>query len=173
MLRSSESRHAGERHGRARRSGVARRTAVGARHRPPVRCEDHGEEAHCDVVHHRVRRRGRAPGWRTVAPSRTTRASVACRALRRGTVTTRPAGASGSRTGAASVSTGAAAARRRPTWSLWTAGVRGSTVVRHRHSSLSPKMRRTPPKGRSCLRNPAASYSPRGSTPKYHRRWQS
>jgi hypothetical protein len=65
-------------------------------------------------------------------------------------------------------------------------GVGGwSTVGRHRYSSLGPywsgrpkfqqgpKMQRTPRKGRSCLRNPAASYSPRGSTPKYHRRWQS
>lgn len=33
------------------------------------------------------------------------------------------------------------------------------------------KSRKDPFRGPFCLRNPAASYSPRESTPKYHRRW--
>jgi hypothetical protein len=33
------------------------------------------------------------------------------------------------------------------------------------------KRRKGPSRGPSSLRNPAASYSPRGSLPKYHRRW--
>ena len=66
------------------------------------------------------------------------------------------------------------------TWEAMKAeiGHRSPQHGRVRHARLTSgertgKRRMAPPKWGHCVRNPAASYSPRGSTPKYHRRWQS
>jgi hypothetical protein len=39
------------------------------------------------------------------------------------------------------------------------------------HKPEGPKTQKRPAEAGRFLRNPAASYSPRGSPPKYHRRW--
>ena len=41
-----------------------------------------------------------------------------------------------------------------------------------RHVGIVPSTRKSPRNGGSFWRNPAATYSPRGSPPKYHRRWR-
>ena len=46
-------------------------------------------------------------------------------------------------------------------------------VPPRRPANRAEKCLDAPRRGRRVLRNPAASYSPRGSPPKYHRRWQS
>ena len=126
-----------------------------------------GRRAGTSRAHHRVPRRSVAPSpgdRRRVAAGPPLRTTAAAGDLPQYC----PGAVSASAAGRASPARYRRSPRRRPVREREERGAEQAP------RQTGPRRERAPPgiQGRSFERNPAASYSPGGSTPKYHRRWR-